>query len=155
VKHTLAFHLIGLAKGAEKIIGFKKSPLSLTYSQASALLIIKAYKNINQKEIATKLHLEPATIVAIIDELENMKFVKRCELDGDRRKYCINLTSHGEAKVKQIKIITSQIDKILRSELSEKEVEIFHKIVHKLSFHLDNWEGGENAIPRTKRHLAA
>ena len=155
MKHTLAFHLIGLAKGAEKIIGFKKSPLSLTYSQASALLIIKAYKNINQKEIATKLHLEPATIVAIIDELENMKFVKRCELDGDRRKHCINLTSQGKAKLKQIKNITSQIDKILRSELSEKEVEIFHKVVHKLSFHLNNWEGGENAIPRTKRHLAA
>lgn len=77
-KHTLVFHIIGFARKIQKIIGFKAPPLSLSYSEAAALLIITdSKKDINQTEIASRLHLEPASIVSLIDELEKLGLVKR------------------------------------------------------------------------------
>ena len=154
MKHTFVFHIIGLARKIQKVIGFKSPPLSLSYSEASALLVIDSQKNISQREIAAKLHLEPASVVTLIDELEKLDLVKRQSPDGDRRKYHIVLTDDGKRKVRQIKKRIHQLEDALRGKLSQKEIASFFPILEKLMAYLDDWKGGENEIPSTKRHLA-
>lgn len=154
MKHTFVFHIIGLARKIQKVIGFKSPPPSLSYSEASALLIIDSQKNISQREIAAKLHLEPASVVTLIDELEKLNLVKRQSPDGDRRKYYIVLTDDGKRKVRLIKKRINQLEKDLRSKLSEKEIASFFPILEKLMAYLDDWKGGEYEIPSAKRHLA-
>lgn len=143
MKHTLVFHLISIAKKLQKGIGFKLSPLSLSYSQASALTVIGSQKETSQKEIATKLHLEPATVVTLIDELEKLNLVKRDSHFDDRRKYNINLTSQGKTKALQIKKKASKLDNYLRNHLTAKEVKNFQSTLEKLFNSLDHWKGGE------------
>ncbi|MBI2327058.1 winged helix-turn-helix transcriptional regulator [Candidatus Curtissbacteria bacterium] len=155
MKHTLTFHSIGFAKKLDKVIGFKSSPLSLSYSQASAVLVSDSQKEISQREIASHLHLEPATVVTLIDELEKLKLVKRLHTNGDRRKYKVVLTNKGKSAARQIKNRTWRINNYLKSQLSKKEFEMFNKSLEKLTNALDKWKGGENEIPGTKRHLAA
>ena len=155
MKHTFVFHIIGLARKIQKVIGFKSPPLSLSYSEASALLVIDSQKNISQREIAAKLHLEPASVVTLIDELEKLDLVKRQSPDGDRRKYHIVLTDDGKRKVRQIKKRIHQLEDALRGKLSQKEIASFFPILEKLMAYLDDWKGGENEIPSTKRHLAS
>ena len=154
VKHTFVFHVIGLAKKIQKVIGFKSPPFSLSYSEASALLTIDSQKDINQREIAARLHLEPASVVSLIDELEKANLVKRESPDQDRRKYHIVLTAAGRRKLRQIKSRAFQLDNTLRSKLKAKEVASFFATLEKLMAYLDDWKGGENEIPGTKRHLA-
>ena len=155
-KHTLIFHTIGLARKIQKIIGFKSSPLSLSYSEAAALLIISdLQKDISQIEIASRLHLEPASIVSLIDKLEKLGLVKRVAPDVDRRKYHIVLTPEGEIKAKQIKNKTYELDNFLRKKISKGEIQTFYLVLEKLTAYLDEWKGGENEIPSTKRHLAS
>src|SRR3989344_1235691 len=141
MKHTFVFHIIGLARKIQKVIGFKSPPLSLSYSEASALLIIDSQENINQRELADKLHLEPASVVTLIDKLEKLNLVKRQSPNGDRRKYNIVLTDDGKRKVKLIKKRINQLEKDLRSRLSEKEVSSFFPTLEKLMTYLDDWQG--------------
>jgi len=155
MKHTLVFHVISLAKKLQKVIGFKAPPLSLSYSQASTLLLVDGYKNINQRELAQRLHLEPASVVSLIDELVKLKLVKRQSPDDDRRKYHIILTENGKVKVKQIKSRTYQLDNLLKSQLSPNEVRTLSTAIEKLSTYLADRKGGEYEIFGTKRSLAA
>lgn len=155
MKHTLVFHVISLAKKLQKVIGFKAPPLRLSYSQASTLLLVDGYKNINQREIAERLHLEPASVVSLVDELAKLKLVKRHSPDDDRRKYHIVLTQDGKVKVKQIKSRTYQLDSLLKSQLSQNEIRTLSAITKKLSTYLAGQKGGENEIFGTKRSLAA
>jgi DNA-binding MarR family transcriptional regulator len=143
VRHTLVFHTINLAKKLQKDIGFKSAPLSLSYSEASALLVIASQKTISQKEIAQTLRLEPASVVTLVDELEKLRLVKRLHSNGDRRKYQIILTEAGQSKAKLLKKRSYQLDHFLEKQLSPKEIQIFFPIVEKLTKSLDKWEGGD------------
>jgi len=154
IKHTFVFHIIGLAKKIQKVIGFKSPPFSLSYSEASALLTIDSQKDIHQREIASRLHLEPGSVVSLIDKLEKINLVKRESPDGDRRKYHIILTNIGKRKLRQIKSRAYQLDNALRNKLSEKEITSFFSTLEKIMAYLDDWKGGENEIPSTKRNLA-
>ncbi|OGE04900.1 hypothetical protein A3B51_02410 [Candidatus Curtissbacteria bacterium RIFCSPLOWO2_01_FULL_41_18] len=143
MEHTLIFHSIDVAKRIQKVIDFKSPPLSLSYSQASALLVSDSQKEITQKELASKLRLEPATIVTLIDELERLKLVKRVSIDDDRRKYHIALTPAGKNKAKQIKVKTVQLDSFLKNKLAKQELNNLHSILTKLTVALGEWKGGE------------
>ncbi|OGD94505.1 hypothetical protein A3F02_02005 [Candidatus Curtissbacteria bacterium RIFCSPHIGHO2_12_FULL_38_9b] len=155
MKHTFVFHSISLAKKIQKSVGFKSLPLDLSYSEACALLVIASSQEINQKEIASKLHLEPASIVSLIDELGKNGLVSRESPNGDRRKYRIVLTKLGKIKVKHIKNKTYKLDNLLRKQLTPKEEASFESILKKLNAYLAEWKGGENEIPGTKRYLAS
>ena len=155
MKHTLVFHIISLARKLQRTIGFKLPPFSLSYSQASALLFIDTYKDINQKEIALKLHLEPASVVTLIDELERLKLVKRQSPNGDRRKHHLVLTQQGKIKVRQIRNRTYKLDSLLANQLTTKEFHTLTATVGKLNAYLVSQKGGENEISGTKRSLAA
>lgn len=143
MEHTLIFHSIDVAKRIQKVIAFKSPPLSLSHSQASALLVTDSQKEITQKELASILRLEPATIVTLIDELERLNLVKRVTIDADRRKYHIALTPAGKNKVKQIKAKTIQLDNFLKNKLSNHELEILQSSLTKLTIALGEWKGGE------------
>lgn len=154
MKHTLVFHTIILAKKIQKIIGLKLPPFNLSYSEAATLLTIDSQKNICQIEIATRLHLQPASVVTLIDEIEKLKLVRRVVPDGNRRKYHIILTNQGKIKVGQIKNRVNNLDNFFKKNLSPKETQTFRLVLDKLTAYLDEWKGGENEIPSTKRHLA-
>ena len=152
-RHTLIFHTIRLAKRIQEVMGFKPFPYSLNYSQASTILYIAANAQINQTKLALHLHLKSASIVTLVDQLEKLDLVRRENIDGDRRKYLITLTQRGKATVAKIKNQSYALDDFLRSKLGQKEAQTFHSTLEKLTAYLDDWKGGENEIPSTKRHL--
>lgn len=166
MKHTLVFHLIGVAKKLQKAIGYKAQPLALSYSQTSALLVIDSQKEISQVEIAKKLHLEPASIVTLVDELEKLKLVTRKTSLNNRRKYNIDLTEKGKTYTQTIRKQTYEIENLISSQLSPKDSQNLFSILDKLSLALDNWrpKGSNNTKPyrkevqnelsSAKRHLA-
>ena len=101
MKHSIVFHLIRLGKTIQKSTNFKSPPPALSYSQAAAILAIFLEDKMTQNDIATRLHLEPASVVTLIDELERLKLVKRELQNDDRRKYFIKLTQKGFEKAKE------------------------------------------------------
>lgn len=165
MKHTIVFHTINLAKKMRKAIGVKLGNPPFSYSQSSALLAINSQKEISQREIASRLQLQPASVVSLIDELERLKLVIRKPTSFDRRKYNITLTPEGKTFAYKIRQEASQLENFLREKLGSNEAEKFFLAIETISSYIDKWQenvetikfkkGGENEIPGAKRHLAS
>ncbi len=140
MKHTLVFHTIDIARKIQKLIDFKAAPISLSYSEASALLIINSTKNLSQKTISLMLNLEPASVVTLIDELENAGLVKRESANGDRRKYQITLTTKGKNKVNLIEKKSLLLNKFLLGKLKHTEAHKFFQTLDQLTSYLNDWK---------------
>jgi len=138
LKHTLVFHLIGLSKKLQKAIGLNSPASSLSYSQATSLLVLDANAKVSQIDLAKTLHLQPASIVPLIDELEGLNLVKRHTHPQNRRAYQILLTDLGKKEAKKVKKQTSRIENFVKSKLTSFEYQAFTQAVNKLSAGLDN-----------------
>ena len=165
MKHTIVFHTINVAKKMRKAIGLKLGNPPFSYSQSSTLLAIDSQKEISQREIATRLHLQPASVVSLIDELERLKLVIRKPTSFDRRKYNIILTPGGKTLAYKIRREASQLENFLRDRLGLDEAGKFFLTIENISLYIDEWQekvkttkitkGGEYEISGAKRHLAA
>ena len=165
MKHTIVFHTINVAKKMRKAIGLKLGNPPFSYSQSSALLAIDSQKEISQREIASRLHLQPASVVSLIDELERLKLVLRKPTNFDRRKYNITLTPSGKELASKIRREASQLENFLREKLGSSEAEKFFQTIENISSYIDQWQekvettktmkGGEYEISGAKRHLAS
>lgn len=159
--HTIVFHFIKVSKRLQNALGLKNDAYNLSHSEASALLIIDAKKETSQIDIALKLHLKPASIVSLIDELEKLKLVKREAAKQDRRRYQIKLTEKGHEEVKKIRVQTKNIEEAIKNRLTENEISTLSSILEKLSddveLNLENISGKEvkNEIPGAKQHVAS
>lgn len=159
MKHTLVFHLIGLSKKLQGVIGLKSPLLPLSYSQAAALLVIDSLPKASQIDIAKKLHLKPASVVTMIDQLEKFHLVNRRVQAKNRRAYQIELTTIGKNEVINIKKHTQRVENFVKSQLTSSELQSFMSIVEKISERLDeahtirqtlNGKGVKNELPSTK-----
>ncbi len=140
MKHTLVFHFLGTSKKLQKAIGYSSQPRPLSYSQATALLVIPSQKEISQAQIAKQLQLEPASIVTLIDELERLNLVKRNAATNNRRKYRIDLTEEGKLRAKTIRKHANEIEKLVQSLLTPKEAERIFEGIERLNSILDAWQ---------------
>ena len=69
----------------------------LTGPQLWAIKTIAAAGQIKPSDLARRMYLHPATVVGLIDRLENRGLVSRTRLQKDRRIVEIALTERGEA----------------------------------------------------------
>jgi len=164
--HTIVFHLIQASKKLQNQLRLKTGGVNLSVSEASTLLVIDSQKDTCQIDIALKLHLKPASIVSLIDELEKLKLVTRQTTKGDRRRYRIMLTEKGKAQVKKIKAQTNSMEKYIRGVLTPNESKVFYSALDKLSHNLDRLQDDlsakkidsrkevKNELPSAKRFMA-
>lgn len=142
VKHTITFHTIALARRLQKVLGFKSSPSGISHSKASAILVLDSKPNISQKELSWRVHLEPASVVTLIDELEKMDLVKREQIIGDRRKYQVVLTEKGKEGASQLRKQGAALENYLRNKLGPKKSEDYFKITEELLNHIETYGEG-------------
>ena len=135
--HTLVFHLIDVSKRLRNELGLKSDMYGLSFSEASTLLIIDSQKDTSQIDIALKLHLKPASIVSLIDELEKLELVTRQTIKSDRRKYQIKMTEKGKQEVKFIRARTNKIEAVIRGKLTKNEHRTLFRVLEKLSDDFD------------------
>lgn len=141
MKHSLVFHLIRLGKTVQKSTNFKASPISLSYSQAAAVMAIFLEKEMSQKEIATRLHLEPASVVTLVDELVKLGLVRRESPDGDRRKYHIKLTEKGVKNAGLIRQKVLALDQKIAKVLKTQQTKAFAKTIDQITDYLKQMKG--------------
>jgi MarR family transcriptional regulator, transcriptional regulator for hemolysin len=92
-------------------------------------LIEMEEKEVTQKDMATIMNKDQSAILRMIDCLEKKELVRRVVDLNDRRKNRIMLSKKGERAIEQFVKIEIELTKELIKGLSEKEWEIFNKVV--------------------------
>ena len=77
--------------------------LGLTQKQAATLWLIHANPGVSQAEISTALGMDRATMMAVVDRLEERGFVIRRRSTADRRRQELHLTPAGQVTLRKAK----------------------------------------------------
>lgn len=89
---------------------------------ASLMQLIAVNRNASQAELARALHIDKATLVALIDKAESAGWLSRQRAQEDRRRHELVLTPKGVDKVRKLAAQTDQFDKKFRARFTPKEL---------------------------------
>ncbi len=88
----------------------------------SVLMLLDNMKEgCNQKHLANKLYLDETSMVGIIDELVDKKFVERVKNPSDRRECLVLLTGKGKKSIPEIKNAIDKTNNKLMNGFTEDE----------------------------------
>ncbi len=96
----LGFMLIRASAGAGRLATETLAPLRIDGRHYGVLAVLRELGPVSQQTLAAILAVDRSTIVAFIDELEELGHVRRGPNPSDRRAYRVKLTASG-AKVQR------------------------------------------------------
>jgi DNA-binding MarR family transcriptional regulator len=79
------------------------------------------YGGLSQRELSALLAIDPSAIVALVDDLERSRLVRRQPHPGDRRTRLIVTTTEGQAVLARARALSAAVDDELLAPLSGTE----------------------------------
>ncbi|MBL8551892.1 MAG: winged helix-turn-helix transcriptional regulator [Hyphomonadaceae bacterium] len=96
--------------------------VDLTQKQTATLWLIGANSGVSQIQIANELDMDRATMMAIIDRLDERGYVLRRRSQTDRRRQELYLTPRGQAMLTEVKARIAEHERWIKRAFSEDEV---------------------------------
>ena len=127
---------------------FTQLGLTLGQGQPRILKELREHGAMNQKELSDACLIEVTTMSRTIDRLEKMGLVKRESNPACRRSWTIALTEEGCEMADKVIEIFEMTDGIMKSGLSEDELEILSAGLEKVKSNL--WTAIRNNEENTK-----
>ncbi len=100
------------------------------------LMTLGCCGEMNQKELAEKVHVSPATVSQTLKPLVKAGLIERKSDEKDARVFRLRLTQEGENKRKEAIEVFSRLDLDLLGPLSEEEQIVLTSLLHKMEAHM-------------------
>lgn len=120
--NLLGFHLRLAHVAMYRDFALSMAELELTQKQAATLQLIGANPAVSQVDLASTLGTDRATMMAMIDRLEERGFVVRRRSTEDRRRQELNLTEAGEKMVARAKRTIAEHERHFTSRFTPEEL---------------------------------
>jgi MarR family transcriptional regulator for hemolysin len=101
--------LTKVSRKIRTVFNQKVTAHGLTYPRARALFRLAKKQNMTQTELACELEVEQATMVRLLDRMEDNGLIERRQDANDRRVKLIVLTAHGEEQAAFVRELADQI----------------------------------------------
>lgn len=89
-ENSVGFWIMTAAHEYQRAINEELAPTGITYRQCQVLGFLALEGPLAQAELADRMHLEPATLVGILDRMERDGWIKRLACRDDRRRKLIH-----------------------------------------------------------------
>lgn len=110
------------------------APLGLTHPRWTALWkLSRLGGHLSQKTLAEALEIELPSLMRTLGLLEEQGLVERHSCSQDKRARIVTLTPEGKALLDQIEDRIMDIRRDLLTGISQRELEQFEDIVHRIS----------------------
>lgn len=100
---------------------------TLGLSQAKWLALLHIHRGgraLTQKELATRLGVEGATLTALLDRLKRDDYIQRREAESDRRSKTVHLTRKAQNVMKHITAVAAQLRREMLAGIPERDLGI-------------------------------
>ena len=97
--------------------------LDLTQKQVSVLWLVADHPGIAQTELAQRLQLDRATVMAIVNRLQERRYLLRGQSPTDGRKQTLNLLPAGEKALQGAKAAIREHEAWLKSRFTRAELD--------------------------------
>jgi DNA-binding MarR family transcriptional regulator len=104
----------------------------MTQKQVSVLWLVSDHPGIAQAELAKRLQLDRATVMAIVNRLAKRKFLVRGESETDRRKQTLKLQATGLRALQEAKRAIRAHEKWLKSRFTATELRTLIGLLRKV-----------------------
>lgn len=102
----------------------------------TTLVVIDRFGLITQQQLADLICKDKVAIVRVVDYLSKKGYVKRKKDKQDRRKYYLELTEKARKDLPEISAGLSFSNESAFKEISQSEIEVFHKVLEKIAGNL-------------------
>jgi MarR family transcriptional regulator, lower aerobic nicotinate degradation pathway regulator len=108
-------------------------PLGLRPPHFGVMRLIATDPGLTQQELAQRSLIDPSSMVAVVDELEELGYAERQAHAGDRRKHAVHLTVEGERVLERAQGAAIETAKEILAPLDGKEVEELRRLLRKIA----------------------
>lgn len=130
LENQLCFPLYASAKEVVKKYKPLLDPLSLTYTQYIAMMVLWEQKSINVKSLGKHLYLDSGTLTPLLKKMELQGWVMRNRDLKDERNVIITLTEEGEKLKQAAAHIPLEMSKCI--SLSPQEAKQLYGLLYKV-----------------------
>ena len=106
--------------------------LEMTQKQVSVLWLVADHPGIAQADLAKRLQLDRATVMAIVNRLAKRKFVVRGESETDGRKQTLKLLPPGSKALQDAKRAIRSHEKWLKGRFTAKELKTLIALLRRI-----------------------
>jgi DNA-binding MarR family transcriptional regulator len=108
-------------------------PLGLRPHHFGVLTLVDSQPGSTQQELVDRSMIDASSMVAVLDELEELGFAERRPHAGDRRKHAIHLTPEGGRLLKRARVAAMKTGQEILGPLDASEVEALRRLLRKLA----------------------
>ena len=108
-------------------------PLGLRPPHFGVLTLIDSNPGSAQRELVDRSMIDASSMVAVIDELEQLGLAERRPHPADRRKRAVHLTPRGRRTLKQARAAAIETAREVFAPLDAKEIETLRQLLRKLA----------------------
>ena len=126
---TQAFH---------RAVSDEVAPHGITYRQSLVLAWLVIEGELSQAELATKMMVEPPTLVGILDRMERDGWITRNGCPSDRRKKLIRATRAAEPVWEKIAEGGRRVRARATEGLSDEELETLKQLLSRVNRNLES-----------------
>jgi len=112
---------------------FHKTNPDINVEQFVLLNILRANDGINQQNLSRILDKDKTTIARLVSKMEKNNLLLRVHSRDDKRSNNIYITNYGKEILLELGPIIKQVQFAFVKDLSEEELEIFFRVLNKIS----------------------
>jgi DNA-binding MarR family transcriptional regulator len=135
VFHTIESTIKEYRKFSQKNISNKIN--DITIDQGMILLYLNKYPELTQKEIASLVFKDNASMTRMVNLMVKKKYLKRSMNEQDRRRFKLEITSKGKEILVKLSLIISENRNISLNRITQKELQQLEIILNKIKFNLN------------------
>ena len=108
-------------------------PLGLRPPHFGVMTLVEANPGLTQSELVAKALIDPSSMVAVIDELEELGLAERRAHPSDRRKHPIHLTAKGRRTLERAREAAVEMVEEMLAPLDAGERDTLRVLLRKLA----------------------
>ena len=116
-----------------QLIGQAMETFGLRPGHFAILNVIEAEEGRSQQSLAQGLHIDPSTMVALIDDLEECGLAVRRRNPEDRRAYGLHLTAKGRKLLTRARSAADDVHDLILEPLDERDRERLRELLVQLA----------------------
>lgn len=108
------------------------SDLGLTQKQVAVLWLIEDQPDIAQADIGRRLKMDRASVMAIVNRMQDRGFVRRGASLQDRRRQTLSLTEAGHVALAEARICIAEHERWLKNRFSAAETGMLVELLRRV-----------------------
>ena len=130
---TIDFVLRATWMSVQKMYHEEAKKKGSTMATGFALISIDPDKGSSSTALGPKMGIEATSLSRTLNSMEEKGLIRKVQDEVDRRQVLVYLTEEGYKKRKQTKETIKTFNKLIESEIPQKEIEVFFKVLDQVN----------------------